>query len=91
VAVRTSKAKGFAKKGQVKEDTPVADDSISENAPRRVKAAALPGGRPGDSIVHAACGRSHTLLVGSSGQVWASGLNTSGQVRSDDYTDDCGC
>lgn len=60
---------------------PKAAASVSENAPRRVKASALPGGKAGEGIVHAACGRAHTLLVGSGGQVWAAGGNGVGQVR----------
>jgi alpha-tubulin suppressor-like RCC1 family protein len=70
-----------AKKFQKKEDTPGADDTVSEHAPRRLTAAGLPGGASGQTIVHAACGRSHTLLVGSGGQVWAAGANAVGQVR----------
>lgn len=69
------------KKGKPKDGASSADEAISENAPLRVTAAGLPNGRPGQSIVHAACARSHTLLVGSGGQVWAAGINNMGQVR----------
>lgn len=39
----------------------------------------LPDGEK-DSVISAACGRSHTLLVTSSGACYAAGLNTSGQL-----------
>jgi hypothetical protein len=55
-------------------------DAISENAPRRLQAADL-GAPPGVVFVDAACGRSHSVLVGSNGRVWTAGLNTLGQVR----------
>jgi hypothetical protein len=71
------KAKKFQK--QSKEDTPAAEDVISEHAPRRITAASLPGGKPGETIDYAACARSHTLLV-SGGQVYAAGANSVGQV-----------
>ncbi|KAF8885095.1 regulator of chromosome condensation 1/beta-lactamase-inhibitor protein II [Gymnopilus junonius] len=51
---------------------------ISENAPRLVKATDL-GAPKGTRFVHAACGRNHTLLVGSDGSVWAAGQNNLGQ------------
>ncbi|KAH9479125.1 Protein RCC2-like protein [Psilocybe cubensis] len=51
---------------------------ISENAPRLVKATDL-GAPKGTKFVHAACGRNHTLLVGSDGTVWAAGQNNLGQ------------
>ncbi len=54
-------------------------DAVSENAPRRVKASEL-GGTEETKFVHAACGRNHTLLVGSEGQVWSAGANNVGQV-----------
>jgi alpha-tubulin suppressor-like RCC1 family protein len=58
----------------------VADiDVISENAPRRMTAQQL--GAKGARFVHAACGRGHSLLVGSDGQVWTAGVNSAGQVR----------
>ncbi|CAK5273781.1 unnamed protein product [Mycena citricolor] len=53
-------------------------DAISENAPRLVTAADL-GAAPGTKFVHAACGRNHTLLVGSDGRLWSAGINTLGQ------------
>ncbi|EDR07538.1 uncharacterized protein LACBIDRAFT_250496, partial [Laccaria bicolor S238N-H82] len=53
---------------------------VSENAPKEVKPQDL-GAAPGVRFVHAACGRNHTLLVGSCGTVWAAGANTLGQVR----------
>lgn len=38
-------------------------------------------GAHGDTkFVHAACGRNHTLLVGSDGSVWSAGVNNVGQV-----------
>jgi len=55
-------------------------DAISENAPRRLRATDL-GAPPGTVFVNAACGRSHSVLVGSNGRVWTAGLNTLGQVR----------
>lgn len=53
---------------------------VSENAPRLVKATDL-GATKGTKFIHAACGRNHTLLVGSDGSVWAAGQNNLGQVR----------
>ncbi|KAG5652910.1 hypothetical protein H0H81_003110 [Sphagnurus paluster] len=57
---------------------PAGDEYISENAPMRVA--------PGDigavsdvRFVHAACGRNHTLLVTSDGNVWSAGQNNLGQ------------
>ena len=38
------------------------------------------GASKGTKIVHAACGRNHTLLVGSDGSVWSAGVNNFGQV-----------
>lgn len=55
-------------------------DFISENAPRRVLATEL-GAKNGVRFVHAACGRSHALLVDSEGNVWSAGANNLGQVR----------
>lgn len=52
---------------------------ISENAPRLVKATDL-GAPKGSKFIHAACGRNHTILVGSDGTVWAAGQNHLGQV-----------
>ena len=55
-------------------------DAISENAPRRLRATDL-GAPPGTVFTNAACGRSHSVLVGSNGRVWTAGLNALGQVR----------
>lgn len=54
-------------------------DFISENTPRRVLATEL-GAKEGTKFVHAACGRSHALLVDSEGNVWSAGANNLGQV-----------
>ena len=54
-------------------------ESVSENAPTRVTAHEL-GAPKGTRFVHAACGRNHTLLVGSDGSVWGAGANNFGQV-----------
>ncbi|TFY68028.1 hypothetical protein EVJ58_g1267 [Rhodofomes roseus] len=51
---------------------------ISESAPMRLTAQEL-GAPKGTWFVHAACGRSHTLLVGSGGQLWSAGANPLGQ------------
>ena len=69
-------------------------ESISENAPRQLRATDL-GAPPGTVFVNAACGRGHSVLVGSNGRVWTAGLNTLGQVKSSGYcscrpTDVCG-
>ncbi len=53
-------------------------DAISEDAPRRLTAAEL-GAEPGARFIDAACGRNHTLLVTSDGQVWSAGINNVGQ------------
>ncbi|KAH9989909.1 regulator of chromosome condensation 1/beta-lactamase-inhibitor protein II [Russula compacta] len=53
-------------------------DAISENAPRPLRATDL-GALPGTTFVNAACGRSHSVLVGSNGRVWTAGLNSLGQ------------
>ena len=53
---------------------------VSENAPKEVKPQDL-GAPPGVRFVHTACGRNHTLLVGSCGTMWVAGANTLGQVR----------
>lgn len=58
----------------------VSGDVVSENAPRKVMPQEL-GAPKGTKFVYAACGRSHTLLVGSEGQVWTAGVNNMGQVR----------
>ena len=52
---------------------------ISENAPLKLIAATLPGASPKTRFVYAACGRNHSLLVGSEGQVWSTGANNLGQ------------
>ncbi|EIW58162.1 RCC1/BLIP-II [Trametes versicolor FP-101664 SS1] len=53
-------------------------DAISENEPRRVTAQDL-GAPKGTRLVTAGCGKSHTLLVGSEGQLWSAGANQAGQ------------
>ncbi|KAF8264509.1 regulator of chromosome condensation 1/beta-lactamase-inhibitor protein II [Lactarius quietus] len=53
-------------------------DTISENAPRPLRATDL-GAPPGTIFVNAACGRSHSVLVGNNGRVWTAGLNSLGQ------------
>jgi alpha-tubulin suppressor-like RCC1 family protein len=53
---------------------------LSENAPRMVKPSEL-GASKGSRFVEAACGRNHTLLVGSDGSLWTAGANNLGQVR----------
>ncbi|KAH9988564.1 regulator of chromosome condensation 1/beta-lactamase-inhibitor protein II [Russula vinacea] len=53
-------------------------DAISENAPRSLRATDL-GAPPGTVFVNAACGRGHSILVGSNGRVWTAGLNSLGQ------------
>ncbi|KAK2467166.1 hypothetical protein APHAL10511_000715 [Amanita phalloides] len=55
-------------------------DAISEKTPRLIRPALdLPCATPSTRIVHAACGRNHTLLVGSDGNVWSAGANAHGQ------------
>jgi len=39
------------------------------------------GASKGTRFVAAACGRNHTLLVGSDGSLWTAGANNLGQVR----------
>ncbi|KAI6149944.1 regulator of chromosome condensation 1/beta-lactamase-inhibitor protein II [Pisolithus tinctorius] len=53
-------------------------DSISENTPRRLLPTEI-GAKVGTKFVHAACGRSHSLLVDSTGQAWSAGANNFGQ------------
>ncbi|EIN06350.1 RCC1/BLIP-II [Punctularia strigosozonata HHB-11173 SS5] len=53
-------------------------EAVSENAPRKVTAAQL-GAAEGTKLVWAACGRGHTILVGSDGNAWSAGLNVNGQ------------
>lgn len=52
---------------------------ISENVPETLKATDL-GADEGTKFVDAACGRNHSLLVGSDGRVWSAGKNDLGQV-----------
>lgn len=59
----------------------VVGELVSENAPIRVTAQELGAGRD-TTFVYAACGRNHTLLVGSEGQLWTCGANHLGQVSS---------
>ncbi|KAG6844806.1 hypothetical protein H0H87_003632 [Tephrocybe sp. NHM501043] len=54
------------------------DEYVSENAPMRIVPKDL-GAREGVRFVSAACGRNHTLLVGSDGSVWSAGQNNLGQ------------
>lgn len=54
-------------------------DVISENAPWKLRAQDL-GAAAGTKFVHAACGRAHSILVGSDGRVWTAGVNLLGQV-----------
>lgn len=54
------------------------EDAISEDTPRRVLPTDL-GAEEGTRFVHAACGRSHSLLVGDDGLVWSAGANNLGQ------------
>ncbi|KDQ62001.1 hypothetical protein JAAARDRAFT_528999 [Jaapia argillacea MUCL 33604] len=62
---------------------PYADEEyISENAPRKVVASELGGrgrGTKGETFVSAACGRNHSLLITSGGDVWSAGANNLGQ------------
>ena len=53
---------------------------LSENAPRMLRPSEL-GASEGTRFVQAACGRNHTLLVGSDGSLWTAGANSLGQVR----------
>lgn len=55
-------------------------------APEPIRLKALPDSNvPADlkvqGIVHAACGRGHTILVTDLGEAWSAGWNVSGQVR----------
>ncbi|KAK7045887.1 hypothetical protein VNI00_007318 [Paramarasmius palmivorus] len=51
---------------------------ISENAPMKLSPTEL-GASSNTKFIHAACGRNHTLLVGSDGNVWTAGANSLGQ------------
>ncbi|THH16847.1 hypothetical protein EW146_g3855 [Bondarzewia mesenterica] len=53
-------------------------DFVSENAPLKIRAVDL-GAEEGTRFVHAACGRSHTILVDSDGRAWTAGANNLGQ------------
>ncbi|KAF8521621.1 regulator of chromosome condensation 1/beta-lactamase-inhibitor protein II [Hysterangium stoloniferum] len=53
-------------------------DEVSENAPRHLTPQQLKGAK-GTTFVHAACGRAHSLLVGSGGELWSVGANQFGQ------------
>lgn len=57
------------------------EEVISENAPEILKATDL-GAVEGTKFVGAACGRNHSLLIGSDGRVWSAGKNDLGQVSS---------
>lgn len=60
------------------------EEVISENTPRKLTARQL--GAPKDTVfVQAACGRGHSLLIGSNGDVWTAGANSHGQVREVDW------
>lgn len=48
---------------------------------------ALPSAEPGERVVHAACGRAHTLLVTSAGRALAVGTNVFGQLGIGSRTD----
>ncbi|GJE93212.1 RCC1/BLIP-II protein [Phanerochaete sordida] len=58
---------------------PALGEVISESSPLKVTPQSLNGAAEHTKFVHAACGRSHTLLVGSEGQVWSCGANNMGQ------------
>ncbi|EPQ56793.1 hypothetical protein GLOTRDRAFT_92642 [Gloeophyllum trabeum ATCC 11539] len=53
-------------------------DYVWENEPRHLKPSEL-GAPGGTRFVSAACGRNHSLLVGSGGQLWTAGWNNLGQ------------
>lgn len=57
----------------------VGRDYVSENAPLKLLPSTLPGASPRTRFVYAACGRNHSLLIGSEGQVWSTGANNLGQ------------
>ncbi|KAJ3796343.1 regulator of chromosome condensation 1/beta-lactamase-inhibitor protein II [Lentinula aff. detonsa] len=64
--------------GVTKDASGKAIDAISENAPMKLNPVDF-GSNNGTKFVDAACGRNHTLLVGSDGQVWTAGANPLGQ------------
>ncbi|KAJ7132156.1 RCC1/BLIP-II [Mycena epipterygia] len=68
----------FGRNGSCALGMPNTVDAISENAPRRLTASEL-GATATTKFVHAACGRNHTLLVGSDGQLWSAGINNLAQ------------
>ncbi|KAJ7623521.1 regulator of chromosome condensation 1/beta-lactamase-inhibitor protein II [Roridomyces roridus] len=68
----------FGRNGSCALGVPSTVDSISENAPRKLTAQEL-GVPPQTKFVYAACGRNHTLLIGSDGTLWSAGANTFGQ------------
>lgn len=53
-------------------------EAISENAPLKLRASDL-GAAADTRFVDAACGRNHTVLVGSDGTCWSAGVNNLGQ------------
>ncbi|RDB27916.1 Protein RCC2 [Hypsizygus marmoreus] len=57
---------------------PAGDEYVSENAPMKLLPSEL-GAEKGTKFVHAACGRNHTLLVGSDGSLWTAGANSLAQ------------
>ncbi|KAJ6624924.1 regulator of chromosome condensation 1/beta-lactamase-inhibitor protein II [Mycena sp. CBHHK59/15] len=68
----------FGRNGSCALGVPNTIDAVSENAPRRLTPSEL-GGLATTKFVDAACGRNHTLLVGSEGQLWTAGINNLGQ------------
>jgi hypothetical protein len=58
--------------------------AVWEESPLKISPQDL-GATRGTKFVHAATGRSHTLLVGSDGSIWSAGGNSSGQVSSNSY------
>lgn len=58
--------------------------AVWEESPLKISPQDL-GAAPGTKFIHAATGRSHTLLVGSDGTCWSAGGNSSGQVSSSDW------
>ncbi|KAJ6581166.1 regulator of chromosome condensation 1/beta-lactamase-inhibitor protein II [Mycena capillaripes] len=68
----------FGRNGSSALGVPNTVDAISESAPRRLTASEL-GAAATTKFVDAACGRNHTLLVGSDGQLWSAGINNLGQ------------